>query len=85
MIQQQTSKPAEAPLGPSWLKARYSVVDDPWRYPGDQEHGGRRCKKPTARFLGDVARSTAATLDGELLEFLFFRDWFRHIQTDPAI
>lgn len=72
-------------MGPSWLKAQYSVVDDPWRYPRDQERGDRRRKKPTARFLGDVAHSTVATLDGELLEFLFFRDWFRQIQTGTAI
>jgi hypothetical protein len=80
MIQQQT--PKAAPLGPSWLKARYSVADDPcFCDPQLRMYGDRKRKKPKAKFLGDVVHSVA-TLDGGLLEFLFFPDWFHQAQVE---
>ncbi|KAG1822945.1 uncharacterized protein BJ212DRAFT_1331594 [Suillus subaureus] len=80
----QTPKAETQPLlGPDWLKARYSVADDPWRClcdPRRRMHGvSNRCKKPTAKFLGDPVQSVATT-DRELLGFFFCRDWIQQTQ-----
>jgi len=85
MIQKRTPK-AEASLGPSWLKARHSVVDDPWRCLCDRQpriYDNRR-KKLKANFLGDPMVHSVATPDSGLLGFLFFRDWIHQTQVNDS-
>ncbi|KAG1748673.1 hypothetical protein EDB19DRAFT_218317 [Suillus lakei] len=75
---------AEPLLGPDWLKARYSVADDPWRCLCDRQprmYGISRRKKPTTKFLGNMVQSVATT-DRELLGFLFCRDWIQQTQAN---
>lgn len=81
----RTAKAEAKPLlGPDWLKARYSFVDDPWRClcdPQRRMYGGSRRKKCTTKFLGDSAQSVATT-DRELLGYLFCHDWIQQTQAN---
>lgn len=81
----RTAKAEAKPLlGPDWLKARYSFVDDPWRClcdPQRRMYGVSRRKKCTTKFLGDSAQSVATT-DRELLGYLFCHDWIQQTQAN---
>ncbi|KAG2039628.1 hypothetical protein BDR03DRAFT_951656 [Suillus americanus] len=81
----QTPKAETEPLlGPDWLKARYSVADDPWRClcdPQRRMYGVSRRKKPTTKFLSDPVQSVATT-NRELLGFFFCRDWIQQTQAN---
>lgn len=71
-------------LGPDWLKARYSVADDPWRRlcdPQRRMYGVSRRKQPTTKFLGDSTHLVATT-DRELLGFWFCHDWIQQAQAN---
>ncbi|KAG1872326.1 hypothetical protein DFJ58DRAFT_722262 [Suillus subalutaceus] len=81
----QTPKAETQPLlGPDWLKARYSVADDPWCRlcdPQRRMYSVSRRKKPTTKFLGNPVQSVATT-DRELLRFFFCRDWIQQTQAN---
>jgi hypothetical protein len=82
---EQTPKAETQPLlGPDWLKARYSVADDPWRClcdPQRRVYSVSRRKKPTAKFLGNPVQSVATT-DRELLGLFFCRDWIQQMRAN---
>jgi hypothetical protein len=84
-IQQRTPKAEAKPLlGPDWLKARHSFVDDSWRSlcdPQRRMYGVRGRKKFTPKFRGDSAQSVATT-DRELLGYLFCHDWIQQTQVN---
>ncbi|KIK47198.1 hypothetical protein CY34DRAFT_799556 [Suillus luteus UH-Slu-Lm8-n1] len=81
----RTPKEGAKPLlGPDWLKARHSFVDDPWRClcgPQRRMDGVSRRKKSTTKFLGDSGQSVATT-DRELLGYLFCHDWVQQTQAN---
>lgn len=85
-LKQTLKDEAEPLLGPGWLKARYSVANDPWRAVCDRQprmYGVSRRKKPTTKFLGDLMQSVATT-DRQLLGFLFCRDWIQQTQANTS-